>query len=179
MMAIKDPLILLATIESRARRSAAELPRREAVKKTWSGIGFGIGTHDLVVPLEEVREVLPYPHTSRVPGTKEWVKGIANVRGNLLPVMDIKGFLGLGLSSVGAASRVLVIDHAGVYSGMLVDRVMGMQHFALDERSEDSGLTESALAVFSQGRFVREGRDWPVMSLTAVAADPEYLLVAK
>lgn len=179
MMAPKDPLILLATIESRAKRTATELPRREEIKRMWSGIGFGLGGYDLVVPLDQVREVLTHPHASRVPGTKDWVKGLANVRGNLLPVMDIKGFLGLGLTRVGPSSRVLVIDHAGVYSGMLVDRVMGMQHFSLDDRSEDSNLEESALAVFSEGRFVRDGRDWPVMSLTALAEDPEYLLVAK
>ena len=50
-----------------------------------------------LVAREETREVLTYPsQLTRVPGAKTWVKGLANVRGALLPVIDLRQFLGSG-----------------------------------------------------------------------------------
>ncbi len=67
-----------------------------------------------------------------MPGVKPWVKGVANLRGRLLPVMDLGGFLGLELSKARKQRRVLVVEYNDLFVGLLVDEVVGMQHFAQD-----------------------------------------------
>ena len=173
-----DPLTLLQDIESRAHRAAVGLPHREEVRAVWSGIGFRLGPVRLVAPLEEVKEVLTYPAMSRVPGTKPWVKGIANVRGNLLPVMDLKGFLGAEASEVGPRSRILVVNHDGVFAGLLVDDVFGLRHFLVDEGSPSTASQLEAMRPFVKGGFDDEDRHWGVFSLHALAENPLFLQVA-
>lgn len=49
----------------------------------------------MIAPLEEVKEILNYPDgVTRVPGTQAWLLGMANIRGNLLPLIDLQQFLG-------------------------------------------------------------------------------------
>ena len=81
------PYALLKEIEQRSRGMALGLPQQVEVRRTWSGIGFRIGDLLMVSSLGEISEILVYPPLTRVPQAKPWVKGIANVRGNLLPVV--------------------------------------------------------------------------------------------
>jgi twitching motility protein PilI len=48
---------------------------------------------------------------TRVPGAKAWVKGLANVRGQLLPVLDLRQFLGSGVTPLTRNTRVIVVNH--------------------------------------------------------------------
>ncbi|NIQ08579.1 MAG: chemotaxis protein CheW, partial [Gammaproteobacteria bacterium] len=69
------------------------LPQKIEVRRTWSGIGFRLGEYLLVSPTSEIIEILKCPPLTRVPSALSWVKGIANIRGTLLPVIELKGFL--------------------------------------------------------------------------------------
>ena len=71
-----------------------------------------------------------------------WVRGIANIRGNLLPVIDLSGCLTGGVTRITGKTRVLVIDYNGFYSGLIVDEVLGMKHFMDNEYSvEDAQVS--------------------------------------
>ena len=86
-------------MERRSRAAAAgALGGGDVSLEEWVGVGFRLGTERFLVPRGEVREVLMVPPAiTRVPGAKSWVRGLANVRGHLLPVVDLKEFLGSGV----------------------------------------------------------------------------------
>jgi len=169
---------LLLEIDRRCRLLAADLPLQETRLQTWSGIGFRMAEHWFVAPMGEVAEVLQEPRLSRIPGVKPWVAGVSNLRGRLLPVMDLCGFLGLGLSVVRKQRRVLVLDHDELFAGLLVDEVVGLQHFALHglELSPPSPLLPAA-GPYVQGHFQRE-HCWGIFSPFALAQAPGFLDVA-
>ena len=77
--------------------------------------------------MDDVIEILDLPVLSNVPLTQPWVRGIANVRGSLLPVIDLNGYLGNEVPRVTNKTRVLVIDFNGVYSGLVVDALDGQR----------------------------------------------------
>lgn len=164
---------LLLDIDRRCRLLAADLPSQETRQHLWSGIGFRVGPNGYVAPMGEVAEVLHEPRCTLMPGVKPWVKGVANLRGRLLPVMDLGGFLGLGLSKARKQRRVLVVEFHDLFVGLLVDEVVGMQHFAQD------ALLASASpdAPFIQGRFDDEP-PWQVFSPFALAQTPGFMDVA-
>ncbi|WP_166361367.1 chemotaxis protein CheW [Pseudomonas akapageensis] len=169
---------LLLDIDRRCRLLAADLPSQESRLETWSGIGFRIAEHWYVAPMGEVAEVLHEPRMSSIPGVKPWVMGVANLRGRLLPVMDLCGFLGFELSALRKQRRVLVVDHAEIFAGLMVDEVLGLQHFPL--HSLDLSLpvaVQANLAPFIQGHFQRD-QIWEVFSLFALAQAPGFLDVA-
>jgi twitching motility protein PilI len=121
----------------------------------------------------EVAEVLHEPRCTLMPGVKPWVKGVANLRGRLLPVMDLGGFLGMDLSKARKQRRVLVVEFNDLFVGLLVDEVVGMQHFA-----QDALLTGATSGVpFIQGQFDSD-QLWQVFSPFALAQAPGFMDVA-
>ncbi|MGJ7518185.1 chemotaxis protein CheW [Pseudomonas baetica] len=167
---------LLLQIDQRCRLLAADLPSQPIRQDNWSGIGFRLGEHWYVAPMGEVSEVLHEPRFTQVPGVKAWVKGVANLRGRLLPIMDLGGFLGHEPSTARRQRRVLVVEHQEVFAGLLVDEVFGLQHFARDSLEPINSL-DGPMAPFIQGRFEREQR-WQVFSLFALAQSQGFMNIA-
>ena len=168
----------LQEIEQKCRDRAEQLPALDSSKEEWVGIGFRLGNIELVSRMGEISEILDPPDYTRVPGVKPWVVGIANVRGSLLPLMDLKGFItGENLKSRNEG-RVLVVSHKGANTGLIVDEVLGLRHFFFREQAEDLPDMESALKPFVKQAFHRDEKDWPVFSFHTLIDDERFLHAA-
>ena len=178
-IAATDPVAILRGIEEACRNSNTTAPRQTAETfSEWSGIAFRIGGNRLLAPLDEVVEILDMPKLARVPLAQPWVRGIANIRGNLLPVVDFSGFLSGQLATVTERSRVLVIDYDGIYSGLVVDEVFGLKHFMESERAETEPDVDGFLLPFIRNRYCRDGCVWCEFSLFALVDTPQFLMAA-
>lgn len=171
-------LDLLLALEQRGRRVARELPSSEEVRIPWNGVGVRIGADRAVVDMGEVREILVYPELTRVPGTLGWVRGVANVRGALVPVMDLRAFLGLPVRH-NRDMRVLVLPYAGGLVGVVVDEVLGLRHFTEDERLPEPPAEAGPWGQFLHSAFRRGGETWPVLSLHALVNSPGFQQVSQ
>ena len=167
---------LLLQIDQRCRLLAADLPSQPTRQDSWSGIGFRLGEDWYVAPMGEVSEVLHEPRFTQLPGVKPWVKGVANLRGRLLPIMDLYGFFGHEVSAARKQRRVLVVEHDEVFAGLLVDEVFGLQHFAQDSL-ESADQWSGPMSAFVKGRFQRE-QTWQVFSPFALAQSQSFMHVA-
>jgi twitching motility protein PilI len=172
------PILVLQDIENRSRANARGLPQQKVVKDEWNGIGFKVGDLHMVAPLGHVVEILTYPELSRVPGAKSWVMGIANIRGNLLPVMDMKNYLFGQPSSIKKQSRVLVLNHRGVFSGLLVDEVMGMRRFFAETRTLTPPETDVSVKPYIEHIYKQNNEQWLVFSMHRLAESPLFMQVA-
>lgn len=173
-----NPVVLLAEIERRARAHAAGLPQQQDTREQWSGIGFRLGEQWLFAPLDEVTELLTLPVMTRVPGAKSWVLGIANVRGNLLPIMDLNGYLYGRRTVVDKRTRILVINHRGVFAGLLVDEVTGLRHFEAADRLSVRPESDTDTLPYLERGFELDGLAWPVFSMRKLAESPLFMQVA-
>lgn len=177
MAAQPHPIELLRSIDQRSRANAFGLPQQIEIKSTWEGLGFRLGDGRFVAPLGEIKEILTWPRMTKVPGAKSWVKGVANVRGNLLPVMDLQEFLGYPPSRLSRGSRVLVVHHKGIAAGLLVDEVLGLRHFFEEEfsaaKSDDAHLRD-----YLRGTYRQDGKLWQVFSLHDLVEGQAFMQVA-
>jgi len=173
-----NPVSILNEIEEYCLGAGANVPRKTEVSKEWSGIAFRLGRNNLIVPLDDVVEILDYPELSAVPLTQSWVRGIANVRGNLLPVIDLNGFLGNGLHRVTHKTRVLVVDIDGIYSGLVVDEVPGLKHFQENELTDEATDVDDKLLPYMRNGFRRDERVWGVFSLLSLVESPLFFQVS-
>ena len=171
----QTPYELLLGLDALCRGQADGLPAQQEVAQTWSGIGFRIGEQHFVAPMGEVDEVLHEPRYTMLPGVKNWVRGVANVRGRLLPVMDLCGFFGTELSGSKKLRRLLVVEYGDVFAGLTVDAVFGMQHFAVDSFTEVLPKISADIVPFVHGVFVRDEETWLVFSPHALAQDNDFL----
>ncbi len=174
----KHPLALLRDIEQRSLQNTRGLPQRAEARARWHGIGFRIGNITLVAPLTQVHEILHYPKLTLVPGTLGWVKGLANIRGTLLPVMDLRGYLGQSAISLDTHSRIMVIQQENLSVGLLVDEVLGLKHFDPQEAVTRVKKLNEAVKPYIQGAFLQSDQTWYVFNMTTLAEDPQFLQVA-
>jgi twitching motility protein PilI len=173
-----DPFSLLRDIAERSRKHAFGLPQQEAARDLWHGVAFVLGGVHLVMSLEHVREILKYPALSPVPGAKPWVKGIANIRGTLLPIMDLNGFLSGERAALDRRTRVLVVESAGVTCGLIVDEVLGMRHFLADSYNSGGPDASPALDTYVSGSYGQGGYLWGVFDPERLMETPEFIQVA-
>ena len=173
-----DPVALLRKIEESCRTCSHGLPHKQEQSSEWSGIAFRIGKTGLVTPLGEVVEILEYPELTPVPMTREWVRGIANIRGSLLPVIDLTAYLNRTPTKLTARTRVLVIDHNEIYTGLVVDEVLGMKHFMNNEYVSSEAVLEDFLQPYTRDGFLRGENYWALFSLHILAEAPQFLQAA-
>jgi chemotaxis signal transduction protein len=84
-----------------------------------------LGAGKFAVDLASVAEVGRAPVVTRVPGLPAWMAGVANWRGRILPVLDLRPLLGAEACALDAQGRLIVLTNGGVAVGMLVDSVDG------------------------------------------------------
>lgn len=141
----------------------------------WTGIGFEVAGQQLVAPMGEVSEILAMPDFAMVPLSKPWLLGVANVRGRLLPLVDLARFLGLQSQSRLKNAKVMVIDQHGIFSGIVIDQVLGMMQFSQADYQARSIAQNSPFAPYNHGVFVKDTKDWFVMLLSLLFTNPDYL----
>ncbi len=173
------PFELLKEMERRSRTVAAGSAADTGAGREWVGVAFRMGGETFLVAREETREVLGYPAViTRIPGAKSWVKGLANVRGQLLPMLDLRQFLGSGSTAPGRNTRVVVANHREIPAGLIVDEVLGFRRFAETEFDAEAPPTVIRCDSYLAGAFRRGGEVWPVLSLKSLVESQSFLQAA-
>jgi twitching motility protein PilI len=173
------PFELLKELEKRSRTVTAGSAPDAAVGREWVGVAFRMGGETFLVAREETREVLGYPAAvTRIPGARSWVKGLANIRGQLLPMLDLRQFLGSGATTPGRNTRIVVVNHREIPAGLMVDEVLGFRRFAEPEFNAEPPPTVIRCDTYLAGAFRRGGEVWPVLSLKSLVESQSFLQAA-
>jgi purine-binding chemotaxis protein CheW len=85
---------------------------------------MGPGRYAVAAP--DVTEVIPLPTLTRVPGTPSWVCGVANWRGHVVPVIDLRPVLGVPAGPLPSSARVVVVSRDDVEVGLVAEAVEGL-----------------------------------------------------
>lgn len=141
----------------------------------WSGVTFGVGEARMACNINRIHEILPCPPSTPVPGAKKWITGLANVRGELLTVVDLPRFLTGVRSPVTARSRLLATSLNKAPIGLLIDEVFGQRHFL----ESDSGPVElpedSAFRGIVSRQYTIGSETWQELNLDQLFNSTEFL----
>lgn len=171
-----DPFALLLEMERRAKEASTRSEGDKEAKEEWIGVAFRLASERFVTARADVREVLPAPEQiTRIPGSKPWLRGIANVRGQLLTIVDLKAFLGAGPAHADRKARMLLLASREVPSAIIVDEVLGFRRFALSEFSEPVPVTQVRCDHYLTGTYRREGEAYPLFDIGRLIDDPSFL----
>jgi twitching motility protein PilI len=173
-MNTNDPFDLLLDLERRTLEGSSGLPTLDQVDEEWVGVGFRIGDSRLIASMSDVKEILDLPEYTLVPGVKSWIVGVANVRGNLLPILDMKSYL-LGEDiKQRQKGRVIVIDYKGFNTGLIVEEVYGMRHFREGDATEEIPAVPDDISPYIEGAFKQDEEHWPVFDFNEMAQDERF-----
>ncbi len=131
-------------MEPRATDQSVSTPD-EATDERKGYVAFWLGEQRMAVPMERVLEIIRVPETVAVPLGADCLDGLANLRGNVLPVVDLRAALGMDPGERTEEARVVVADCGGPL-GLRVDRIDRVLHAAPDaiHSPEELGRAESA-----------------------------------
>jgi len=170
------PFELLLELERRARAAMSAAGQAGDASEEWVGIAFRVGNENFVAGRSDVREVLPLPEQmTRVPGAKPWLRGVTNIRGQLLTIVDLRGFLGAGSVAPDRHARVLVISSREVPTGLLVDQVFGFRRFGIDEFLVKAPPPAVRCEQYLRGAYRRGVETWPRFDFSALLGDQNFL----
>ena len=139
-------------------------------------LSFEAGDGRWLLRLDSSGEVLTVPEVSRVPLTKEWFLGVANVRGVLYAVSDFAAFVGGPATAREAENRLILIGQPrAVNVALLVSRLAGLRNLSELEPIDDAG---GASAWAAQAWRDGEGRVWRELDCGKLLAQRDFLDVA-
>ena len=110
--------------------SAQVIVEKPKVLETW--VTFSLAGETFALPVTHVYEILRVSGITRVPHAPDMVRGVTNMRGRVLPVIDLRVRLGLSVGEATPASRILVVASRGRSLGLLVDAVQQVERIQRD-----------------------------------------------
>lgn len=139
-------------------------------------LGFESGGEYWLARLDNSGEVLQVPEIQRVPLTRNWFIGVANIRGALYGVTDFSAFLGQPLTARGPENRLLLIGQPhGVNCALLVARLAGLRN-VVEYAAESPG--ELRMAWSANAWRDGEGKLWRELDSQQLLAQSEFLDIA-
>ena len=158
-----------------SKRGNKNFVGNESEVNRWSGIAFEIMGQYFVAPLGEVSEVIYPPECTEVPNVQNWVRGLANIRGRLLSVSDLANYVSGKRALYLPTQKVLCISHNDHYVGLIVDQVLGIQHFNKKSFFSQNKELDEKLLTYCQGYFHQHNQAWNVFLFSRLLNDPKFM----
>jgi len=173
------PFEILDDYERRSLDHVVGLPEQLDAPGLWRGVGYRIGHKRLASGFDEVVEILPMPQVTPVPGAQPWLLGVANIRGNLLPIVDLKQFLEGERTVIHEGQRVLIVRQPGGDVAVTIDELFGQRSFNDAQQQPAEALAHNVLAQGRYAHFVDRVYDlaedsWGIFSLEKLSRTPEF-----
>ncbi|MEF2074776.1 chemotaxis protein CheW [Consotaella aegiceratis] len=128
-------------------------------------VAFRIGEQEFCVDIMSVREIRGFAAATPLPHAPHYVNGVINLRGTVLPIVDLAARLGFGATQPTARSVTIVVAVGGQVVGLLVDGVSDILTVTDDLLQPTPDVSSDLARSFVQGVMAFEGR---MISLIAV-----------
>jgi twitching motility protein PilI len=159
---------MAAVIESKA----APVPLAQEYIEYWYGAAFEILGTRCVASMRDARKVVNLTPTIPIPGVKQWVRGLANIGGRILSIVDLSAFLSKG-AHTSNGKQALVISGRGIQSGLVIDASFGGVRFPVDDLRGDIPVAEQ-LESYVRGVFPSDDGDYAVFNVEKLLSDADF-----
>ena len=124
-----------------------------------------LGDAEYGIDILSVREIKGWSETTALPHAPAWVRGVINLRGTIVPILDLRARFGLGLTATTAMHVVVIIQTATRMAGLLVDSVSDIIAVAAEEVRAVPEIGTSVPERLLAGLIPREGGMVSLVSL--------------
>lgn len=136
-------------------------------------ISFRIGSQEFCVDIMDVREIRGWTPATALPQAPAFVRGVINLRGAVLPIVDLGARLGLGAADPTARHVIIVAQVEKQIVGLLVDAVSDILTVSDDMIQPTPDVASEMVRNFVRGLLAIDGRMVSFISLDRVLPDSE------
>jgi purine-binding chemotaxis protein CheW len=153
-----------------AQRSASDSPppADAAGSDVSEFISFAIGDDQYGVNIMAVREIKEWSNVTPLPKQPDYMRGVLNLRGVIVPILDLRCRFGQGLTAATPMHIVLIVQIAGRPIGLLADRVLDIVSFEKSQIQPVPKVVESGRINFLSGLAVTGGEMLALIALDHV-----------
>ncbi|WP_158917230.1 chemotaxis protein CheW [Caulobacter sp. S45] len=134
-------------------------------------ISFRIGAQEFCVDIMAVREIRGWTAATALPQSPSYVRGVINLRGAVLPIVDLPNRLGYGVSEPTARHVIIVAQIGTQFVGLLVDAVSDILTVTDDMIQPVPDIAPEAVKAFVQGLIAMDGRMISLIGLGRILPD--------
>lgn len=114
-------------------------------------VTFRLGQEEFSLDILKVQEIIRHMELTRVPRTPDFVEGVINLRGRVIPVLDLRKRFGLPDAEDTSATRIIVVEVGGVTVGLKVDGVSEVLRINADTVEPPPALVTSIESDYIKG----------------------------
>jgi purine-binding chemotaxis protein CheW len=151
-------------LKQRAQQYAAPIKERTTPEDVENILSFQLGDEQYGVDVMLVRAVRPVTKITRVPGTPAFYRGVINVRGQILSVLDLRLFFEVNANETYAPEELVIVRAIGLEIGLLahhINGVVSIPHGAIHLPGDTRfarGVTEDRLVILNVGQIFESDR---------------------
>ena len=134
---------------------------------------FRLADEDYAMDIMSVREIRGWTRTTPLPHAPSYMCGVINLRGTVLPVMDLSERLGLPAQEKSDRNVIIVVKQGDALTGLLVDAVSDIVALTADELQPPPDMTPGSGANVVSALFLIEDRMIRVLDLVSTVSVPE------
>lgn len=166
---------LAAKIARETLGTATDTRDAEAVNSGVKHVLFMLNETQYAVPMENVLELQRLPRITPLPSVPAWLRGVTNLRGEVLSIVDLRSLLGLPAAETQGSLRLVVVRSMleEIATGWIVDHVIGMRRLATEDLQPASTLTTGASARFVSGLVEYDGQLIAILDVNRILSSPE------
>ncbi len=138
-------------------------------------LSFGIGDHEYSIDIMSVREIRGWTRTTSLPHAPRFVRGVINLRGTVLPVVDLAMRLGLEESDPEERNVIIVVDVGSRVMGLRVDAVSDILSFRPDQLQPPPDVATNSNTPFVKALTILDDRMVRLLDLEAVLPTGEEI----
>lgn len=172
---MKSPTDLLSHLRDQIVEKAIVAPR-QAGDDSWQAVAFLAGEQKLLVNMQQVTEVVEIPAITIIPGVQPWVAGIANVRGVILPLIDLGLYLDADPSRTKARCHVITLERADTRFGLIVDQIVGMRQ--VSSKNVEDNKNQEGIEKYLSGEVEIAEETWQIFDTDKLIFSEKFHQVA-
>lgn len=173
------PFDVLLRLDQRSRERTPVKDTGAQLSEIRGRLALRLASWNLLFSMDDVAEIIPVPRViTRVPGVKRWLLGIANLRGKVISVSDLRDFLIDRPTTRLPGSQIVVLRSAEWDYGLLVDEIIGMRHFGPQHRLPSLETLEANLRPYVIEVFLHENLHWLAFDTVKLLTDQRFLNAA-
>jgi purine-binding chemotaxis protein CheW len=146
----------------------------QVTKDTLRLLAFSLNEENYCIDITEAKKVFTPGIVTRVPNTAPFVKGVANLHGTIIPLIDIRPFLGLAGGEVTQASKMIVTEMEDGLVGIVVDKIFEAREIEKDSIQPPLATLQGKLLELTLGQVQSDAGIMALLALKKILGLEEF-----
>lgn len=142
-------------------------------------VSFMLSDEEYGIPIMRVQEIIRYQKLTRVPQSSHYVRGVLNLRGRVMPVIDLRLKMSLSEREADRHTRIIVVESRGLSMGMVVDEVSEVISVDADRVEPAPELGTQVRTDYIHGMGKLEDRLIILLDIDKVLSDEEMAVLSE